>query len=75
MANHLMRYKKGQRGLEYAFSLSVKEKCPKCGDLGYIQVWYSCLGSYVFSAQHIKKLSRKTNRHPTGWKTYRRCWF
>jgi len=73
MANHLMRYK-GGRGLEYAFSIA-KDKCPKCGEIGYIQSWYSCLGSFCYSAQHVKKLSRKTRKHPAGWKTYKRCWF
>ena len=73
MANGKMRYGKG-RGLEYAWSIS-KDKCPKCGEIGYIQAWYSCLGSYCFSAAHVKKLSRKTKLHPKGWKTFRRCWF
>ena len=74
MANKRMKYKKGQRGLEYSYSLA-KATCPKCGEIGYIQSWYSWLGSNCYSAAHVRKLHHKTKLHPTGWKTYRRCWF
>jgi len=60
MVNHLMRYK-GQRGLEYKSSLS-KGIYPKCGQIGYIQLWYSCLGSYCFSAAHVGKRRRSKYR-------------
>jgi len=73
MSNHLMRYK-GARGCEYRKAL-YKDECPKCKDIGYVQLWYTNLGSYVYSVQHRKKMHHKTRKHPTGYKTYKRCWF
>lgn len=68
MANKTMRYGSG-RGIEYAQYFGVVDKCPCCGLRGYMELWYSMLGSLVFSIKHHKY--DKTLRRMV---TSKRCW-
>lgn len=58
-----MKYK-GSRGSEYRRYIGKTNACAKCGEPGYLEVWYCQLGNEISTVKHKK-----------GNKTTKRCFF
>ena len=60
-----MRYK-GSRGSEFRLYIG-RILCLSCFKIGYAEMWYTNLGSFVTTVKHVKQIEGKQ-------KTVKRCW-